>query len=146
MKKSKFAAMLAAVTLSMAGAGLVPASAAQASSAEVSQTGSGTSAASEAPAVKEVLQGNRALIYQGDDWAYFNFKTKKVKVCDKEKDGHAVYAYLRHRNGLDADVLYDNTKGCTTHTISSKKAYMYITVCESVWGPDWCRQPRVDLR
>ncbi|MFI0454587.1 hypothetical protein [Actinomadura sp. 6N118] len=51
-----------------------------------------------------------------------------MKVCDKEGDGH------------------DNTKGCTTHYINSKKDYRYITVCESVWGPDWCRQPVVYMR
>ncbi|WP_329585497.1 hypothetical protein OG298_41275 [Streptomyces sp. NBC_01005] len=83
------------------------------------------------------------MVYQGDNWACFNFETNKVTVCDKKKDGHAVYAYLRHRNGLDADVLYHNTKGCTTHTMSSKKAYKYITVCESVWGPAWCHRPVV---
>ncbi|MCT2546852.1 MULTISPECIES: hypothetical protein [Streptomyces] len=50
------------------------------------------------------------MIYQGDDWAYFTFETNKVKVCDKEQDGHAVHAYLMHRNDLDADVRYDSTK------------------------------------
>lgn len=127
--------MLAAVTVSTAGAGLMTDSVAQASPAEASWTGAGASAAAETPAVKrDVLKGDRAIVYQGDDWAYFNFKARKVKVCDKENDDHAVYAYLRHRNDLDSDVLYDNTKGCTTHYISSKKAYKYITVCESVWG------------
>ncbi|MFD7531956.1 hypothetical protein ACFV8E_30895 [Streptomyces sp. NPDC059849] len=59
------------------------------------------------------------MVYQGDDWAYFNFETTRVKVCDKEKDSHAVCAYLRHHNDLDADVPHDNTKGCTTHIMSS---------------------------
>ncbi|MBP2327819.1 hypothetical protein JOF56_008204 [Kibdelosporangium banguiense] len=144
MKKSKAAAMLAAVTLSTAGVGLMTMSAAQASPAETSSTGP---AASEAPTVKrDVLEGKHATVFQGDDWAYFNFEKKTVKVCDKENDDRAVYAYLRHRNDLDADVLYDNTKGCTTHNISSKGAYRYITVCESAWGPDWCRQPVVYMR
>lgn len=30
--------------------------------------------------------------------------------------------------------------------MSSKKAYKYITVCESAWGPDWCHQPVVYMR
>ncbi|MFE2936860.1 hypothetical protein [Streptomyces sp. NPDC059278] len=86
------------------------------------------------------------MVYQGDDWAYFNFETTRVKVCDKEMDSHAVCAYLRHHNDLDADVPHDNTKGCTTHIMSSKQAYKYITVCDSVWGPDWCHQPVVYMR
>lgn len=81
------------------------------------------------------------ILHQGDDYAYFNFDTGTVTVCDKERDGDAVYAYFRYRNDMVSMELYDNTSGCTSYSIEGKSAYKYVTVCEEAWGPDWCHSP-----
>ena len=102
-----------------------------------------TAERSDSPRVDHRWSGGT--LYQGDDLAYFDFEGKKVTVCDKEKDGGAVYAFFRYRNGMVSIELYDKTSRCTTHAIERMGAYKYVTVCEEGWGPDWCHSP-VHLR
>lgn len=121
----KFRTAILAIALGVAGTGLVTGPA---------------QAASAGPSASTERGWNGGFVYQGNDFAFFDFKDAKVSVCDKEKDGHAVYAYLRIHGG-DTDIIYDNTSGCTSDSINEKEDYRYVTVCESVWGPDWCHSP-----
>ena len=85
--------------------------------------------ASQSPAAAD-----RATIEHGRDYVTVSADHSKVKVCDEEKDGHAVEAWiLMDNNGYESVMDIDGSAGgCTGHTLSSPAHG--IALCEEAVG------------
>ena len=85
--------------------------------------------ASQAPA-----SADRARIEHGHDYVTVSADHWTIKVCDEEKDGHAVVAWiLMDSNGYESVEDIDGSSGgCTGYTLSSPARA--VAVCEEAVG------------
>jgi hypothetical protein len=85
--------------------------------------------ASQTPA-----SADRATIKHGRDYATTSADHSTIKVCDQEKDGHAVVAWiLMDNNGYESVEDIDGSSGgCTSYTLPSPAHG--VAVCEEAVG------------
>lgn len=102
----------------------------------------GASGAAQARDPVGAAQENHPKTKQGRDYAVYSNVDHTFKVCDKEKDGHPVYAYF---SGESGHYYYDYTgaggkcqKFKKTKSGKNGSALGTMYVCEEVRGWDPC--------
>jgi hypothetical protein len=90
-------------------------------------------AASQAPA-----SAHEVTIHHGNDSAFTYPQHRAGEVCDRERDGHAVYATwdLAYPYGTRSEV--DSTDPGCDMPVSFPVEAIYVRLCERRTGPDSC--------